>query len=68
VSLVPPPWLELTTSDPSLSATARQARPGTMVVCSLPVSNERAQIDVAGRQALFGAGRAGRQRQRRLRR
>src|SRR5581483_7276075 len=37
VSLVPPPWLELTTSEPSFSAT-RVSPPGTMVVRWLPVS------------------------------
>src|SRR4029077_19626438 len=37
VSLVPPPWLELTTSEPSFSAT-RVSPPGTMVVRSRPVS------------------------------
>ena len=31
VSLVPPPWLELTTSEPSFSAT-RVRPPGTMVI------------------------------------
>src|SRR3954462_7199136 len=31
VSLVPPPWLELTTSEPSLRAT-RVSPPGTMVI------------------------------------
>src|SRR5450755_1119503 len=36
VSLVPPPWLELTTSEPSFSAT-RVNPPGTMVTRSLPV-------------------------------
>src|SRR3954466_6835605 len=39
VSLVPPPWLELTTSEPSFSAT-RVSPPGTMVVCLLPVSTK----------------------------
>ena len=33
VSLLPPPWLELTTSDPRLSAT-RVRPPGTMVTLS----------------------------------
>src|SRR4029078_11557199 len=37
VSLVPPPWLELTTSEPSFSAT-RVRPPGTMVTRSFPVS------------------------------
>src|SRR5262245_34599620 len=37
VSLVPPPWLELTTSDPCLSAT-RVSPPGTMRTRSRPVS------------------------------
>src|SRR4051794_12346347 len=32
-----------------------------------PGQHERAEIDVAGREALFGAGRAGGERQRRLR-
>ena len=37
MSLVPPPWLELTTSEPSFSAT-RVSPPGTIVVRSRPVS------------------------------
>src|SRR5262249_61027949 len=37
VSLLPPPWLELTTRDPFLSAT-RVSPPGTMRVRSRPVS------------------------------
>src|SRR5262249_5068798 len=37
VSLVPPPWLELTTSEPFFSAT-RVRPPGTMRVRSRPVS------------------------------
>src|SRR5262249_58641620 len=37
VSFVPPPWLELTTRDPFLSAT-RVSPPGTMRVRSRPVS------------------------------
>src|SRR5215467_13856231 len=37
VSLVPPPWLELTTSDPFLRAT-RVSPPGTMRMRSRPVS------------------------------
>src|SRR5215467_7037272 len=37
VSLVPPPWLELTTSEPFLSAT-RVKPPGTIWVRSRPVS------------------------------
>src|SRR2546429_9442878 len=37
VSLVPPPWLELTTSDPFFSAT-RVRPPGTMRMRSRPVS------------------------------
>src|SRR3546814_17482151 len=36
VSLVPPPWLELTTSEPSVSAT-RVRPPGTMVLPVAPV-------------------------------
>ena len=36
VSLVPPPWLELTTSEPSFSAT-RVRPPGTMRILSAPV-------------------------------
>ena len=63
---MPPPWLEFTTSEPSFSAT-RVSPPGTMVVRSLPVSTNGPQIDVARREAGCGAGRAGRQRQRRLR-
>ena len=63
--MVPPPWLELTTSEPSFSAT-RVSPPGTMVTWSLPGQHERPQIDVARREAGRGAGRAGRQRQRRL--
>ena len=39
VSLVPPPWLELTTSEPSFSAT-RVNPPGTMVVRLEPVSTK----------------------------
>src|SRR6202012_5218987 len=39
VSLVPPPWLELTTSEPSFSAT-RVKPPGTMVVRLEPVSTK----------------------------
>ena len=65
VSLVPPPWLELTTSEPSFSAT-RVRPPGTMVTRVAPGQHERAQIDVARREARRGTGRAGRQRQRRL--
>src|SRR5262249_55864178 len=37
VSFVPPPWLELTTSEPFLSAT-RVSPPGTMRMRSRPVS------------------------------
>ena len=37
VSLVPPPWLELTTSEPAFSAT-RVSPPGTMRILSVPVS------------------------------
>src|SRR5471032_2698712 len=37
VSLVPPPWLELTTSEPALSAT-RVSPPGTMRTLSRPES------------------------------
>src|SRR5215468_3735094 len=37
VSLVPPPWLELTTSEPCLRAT-RVSPPGTMRMRSRPVS------------------------------
>ena len=36
---MPPPWLELTTSEPSFSAT-RVSPPGTMVVRLLPVSTK----------------------------
>src|SRR5205085_10138060 len=39
VSLVPPPWLEFTTSEPSFSAT-RVSPPGTIVVLLLPVSTK----------------------------
>src|ERR1700679_2359339 len=61
VSLVPPPWLELTTSDPSFSAT-RVRPPGTMRTPSAPErtngrrstwrgatppSNEAGQVDKA---------------------
>ena len=66
VSLVPPPWLELTTRDPRLSAT-RVNPPGTMRMRSRPVKHERPQVDMARRDALLDAGRAGRERQRRLR-
>src|SRR3569833_980961 len=40
VSLVPPPWLELTTSEPSLSAT-RVRPPGTMRTRSRPERTKR---------------------------
>src|ERR1700757_2722591 len=89
VSLVPPPWLELTTSEPSFSAT-RVSPPGTMVWGLSPVTtkgsrstgggparaggcafaprqHKGAQIDMARRKPAGGAGRAGRERQRRLR-
>ena len=62
---MPPPWLEFTTSEPSFSAT-RVRPPGTMVTWLAAGQHERPQIDVARREAGFGAGRAGRQRQRRL--
>src|SRR6516165_3317718 len=39
VSLVPPPWLEFTTREPSFSAT-RVSPPGTTVMCRLPVSTK----------------------------
>ena len=65
VSLVPPPWLEFTTSEPCFSAT-RVSPPGTMRTRSRPRQHERPQIDVARRDAGLDAGRAGRERERRL--
>jgi hypothetical protein len=54
VSLVPPPWLELTTSEPSFSAT-RVSPPGTMRDAIAPGQHERPQIDMARRNAGFDA-------------
>ena len=50
VSLVPPPWLELTTSEPSLSAT-RVSPPGTTRTPSAPGQHVGTQVDVARREA-----------------
>ena len=62
---MPPPWLELTTSDPSVSAT-RVSPPGTILHAVGARQHEGPQIDVARRNAAVERGRAGRQRQRRL--
>ena len=64
VSLLPPPWLELTTSEPFDQGRARQAagqHPGR-----LAADDVRPQIDVPGRQPLVGPGGAGGQRDHRL--
>ena len=63
--MVPPPWLEFTTSEPSFSAT-RVSPPGTMVTWLLPVSTNGRRSTWRGARPDCGAGRAGRQRQRRL--
>ena len=62
---MPPPWLELTTSDPSFSAT-RVNPPGTMRTLVAAGEHERPQIDMAWRDALLDESWAGGQRQRRL--
>ena len=66
VSLVPPPWLELTTSEPSFRAT-RVRPPGTMRTLVAAGEHERAQVDMARREAFLHQGRHGRERERRLR-
>jgi hypothetical protein len=63
VSLVPPPCDELTTSEPSFSAT-RVRPPGT--ICTVLPDSTRAQVDVARRDAAFHKGGAARQAQRGL--
>ena len=61
VSLVPPPWEELTTSEPSRSAT-RVRPPGTMVT-SRPESTKGRRSMCRGARPLLGEGGAGGQRQ-----
>ncbi len=64
MSLVPPPCDELTTSEPSRSAT-RVRPPGTRLTV-LPDSTYGPQVDVPRREPAFDERRAGRKRQRRL--
>ncbi len=62
--MVPPPWEEFTTREPSRRATAGQAAghdPGFAAR-----QYKRTQVDMAWRDAAFDKGRTGRQRQRRL--
>ena len=66
VSLVPPPWLELTTSEPFLQRDAREAA-GHDADAVAAGEHEGTQIDMARRDAFLDAGRAGGQRERRLR-
>jgi hypothetical protein len=63
--LVPPPWLEFTTSDPSRSAT-RVSPPGTMLTPLVPVRQKGRKSTWRGRQAGRDEGGDGRERQRRL--
>ncbi len=65
VSLVPPPCEELTTSEPCLQRDAGQ--PARHHLHRLAREHERAQVDVARRDAALDEGRAGRERERRLR-
>ena len=65
VSLVPPPWLELTTREPSLRAT-RVRPPGTMRIWSAPESTKGRRSTWRGATPGGDEGRAGRERQRRL--
>ncbi len=64
VSLVPPPWLELTTREPLRSAT--RVRPPGARRMRIAEQHERTQIEMARRDALVGDGRTGRERERRL--
>ena len=60
MSLDPPPWLELTTSSPSGSAT-RVRPPGSTQTSLAVVDRERAQVDVPRREPAVDEGRDGRQ-------
>src|SRR3546814_17361644 len=58
VSLVPPPWLELTTSEPSVSAT-RVRPPGTMVLPVAPVRLQGRRTTWRGSSATGRVGETG---------
>ena len=66
VSFDPPPWLELTTSAPSGSAT-RVRPPGSSQTSLAVVDRERPQVDVPRRQRLVDQHGRGGQRHRPLR-
>ena len=64
VSLVPPPWLELTTSEPSRKRDPRQTAGDHAGL--LAGEHEGPEIDVARRDLAVDQGRRGGKRQRRL--
>ena len=64
VSLLPPPWELLTTSEPSVQGDPGQAALGHVLV--LAGQDEGPQVDVAGRQLAVAQRRRGRQREDRL--